>query len=109
MKYRTVFFYRDYFKEFYECQREDVKAKITWTLRIIEQIWRIPESYLKHIEGTDGLYEVRVQLANEILRIFCFFDAGHLIVVINGFQKKSGRTPKKEIGKAIIIKRQYEK
>ncbi len=97
MKFRTVFFYRDYFKEFCERQQEDVKAKITWTLRLIEQIWRIPECYLKHIESSDGLYEIRIQLANEIIRIFCFFDAGNLIVIINGFQKKSVRTPKKEI------------
>jgi len=63
---------------------------------------------LKHLESTDGLYEIRVQLGSDIFRIFCFFDEGKLIVLVNGFQKKTQKTPKAEIEKALKIKREYE-
>ncbi len=75
---------------------------------MIEEIQKVPESFLKHIENTDGLFEIRVQLGNNIFRIFCFFDQGKLVVLANGFQKKTQKTPKKEIEKALKIKRQYE-
>jgi phage-related protein len=109
MKYRTVIFYREYFEEFYYAQTNDVKTKITWTLRLIERIWKIPETYLKHIESTDGLYEIRVQFGSDTLRIFCFFDTGQVVVVLTGFHKKTAKTPKKEIKKALTLKQQYEK
>jgi phage-related protein len=69
---------------------------------------RVSEQYLKHLEGTDGLYEIRVQLGSDIFRIFCFFDAGKLIIITNGFQKKTQKTPKQEIEKALKIKHDYE-
>ena len=107
-KYRTIYFYKDYFDDFYQKQRAKVKNKILWTLRIIETLPIVPELYLKHIEGTDGLYEIRVQHGNDIFRFFCFFDQGQLIVLVNGFQKKTKKTPKSEIDKALIIKAEYE-
>ena len=70
---------------------------------------RVPETYLKHIENTDGLFEVRVQLGSDIFRIICFFDQGRLVVLANGFQKKTQKTPKKEIEKALKIKEEYER
>ena len=63
---------------------------------------------MKHLTGTDGLYEIRVQSGNNIFRIFCFFDKGKLVVLMNGFQKKTQKTPKKEIEKALKIKKEYE-
>ena len=69
---------------------------------------RIPERYLKHIENTDGLFEIRIQQGSDIFRIFCFFDEGQLVVLANGFQKKTQKTPKNEIEKAIKIKNEYE-
>jgi phage-related protein len=87
-------------------QRQKVKDKIIWTFNLIEEIDRVPETYLKYIE--DGLFEIRIQLASDIFRIFCFFDDEKLIVLANGFQKKSQKTPKKEIEKAFKIKKQYE-
>ena len=68
-----------------------------WTFDLVEDLQRVPETYLKHIENTDGLYEIRVQLGSNIFRIFCFFDQGQLVVLANGFQKKSQKIPKKEI------------
>ena len=107
-KQRTIIFYKDYFEEFFVKQREKVKAKIIWTLELIEELERVPETYLKHLENTDGLYEIRVQQGSDIFRIFCFFDQGQLIILTNGFQKKTQKTPKKEIEKAIKIKTEYE-
>lgn len=78
-----------------------------WTLKLIEELQQVPETYLKHLEGTDGLYEVRVQHGSDIFRIFCFFDEGKLVVAINGFQKKSQKTPASEIHKALKIKEEY--
>lgn len=75
---------------------------------MIETLKRVPEDYLKHIEGTNGLYEIRVQLGSDIFRIFCFFDKGKLVVLANGFQKKTQKTPKSEIEKALKIKEEYE-
>jgi phage-related protein len=107
-KYRTIVFYKDYFQEFFIKQREKVKDKIIWTFDLIQELQRLPETYLKHIENTDGLYEIRVQLGNDIFRIFCFFDQGQLVVLANGFQKKTQKTPKQEIEKALKIKEEYE-
>ncbi len=66
----------------------------------------IPEKYFKHIVGTD-LYEIRVSSGNNIFRIFCFFDKGKLVIVLNGFQKKARKTPKKEIEKALKLQKAY--
>lgn len=107
-KYRTITFYKDYFQAFFEKQNKKVKAKIVWTLNLIEELERIPETYLKHIKSTDGLYEIRIQVGNDIFRIFCFFDKGKLVILINGFQKKSQKTPRKEIQLALKIKAEYE-
>ena len=79
-----------------------------WTFTLIEQLPRVPETYLKHLENTDGLYEIRVQSGTDIFRIFCFFDKGQLIIAANGFQKKDQKTPKKEIERALKIKNEYE-
>ncbi len=64
-----------------------------------------PEIYFKHIEGTEGLYEIRVQSRNDIYRIFCFFDKNNLVVVGHGFQKKTQKTPMREIERAEKIKK----
>lgn len=107
MKYRKVFFFRDYFQKFFEKLNKKVKSKIVWTLELLEDLERIPETYLKHIESTDGLYEIRVKHGSDIFRIFCFFDEGKLIVVANGFQKKTQKTPRSEIEAALKIKELY--
>jgi phage-related protein len=105
---RTIIFYKDYFQDFFIKQQDKVKDKIIWTFDLIEELPRVPETYLKHIENTDGLYEIRVQQGNDIFRIFCFFDRGQLVVLANGFQKKTQKTPKQEIEKALKIKKDYE-
>ena len=59
------------------------------------------------MEGTNGLYEARIQLASNIWRVFCFFDNGKLVILLNGFQKKTQKTPKNEIEKALRLMNQY--
>jgi phage-related protein len=107
-KHRSIVFYKDYFEEFFIQQRDKVKDKIIWTFELIKELHRVPETYLKHIENTEGLFEIRVQQGSDICRIFCFFDHGQLIVLANGFQKKTQKTPKQEITKALKIKEEYE-
>lgn len=75
---------------------------------MIENLQIVPETYLKHIGNTEGLYEIRVQHRSDIFRIFCFFDQGQLVVLATGFQKKTQKTPKKEIEMALKIKEEYE-
>ncbi len=105
---RAVLFYKEHFQEFFNRQREKLQHKILWTLTLIEELPRIPESYLKHIVGTDGLYEIRIQQGGDHVRLFCFFDKGNLVIVLHGFHKSSQRTPKKEISRALLLKKEYE-
>ncbi len=106
-KVREVVTYRDYFEEFFEKQTQRVRDKIIKVLDIIEQIERVPVTYLKYIEGTNGLFEIRVQLGNDIFRIFCFFDGNKMVVLLCGFQKKTQKTPRKEIERAERIMTEY--
>jgi phage-related protein len=107
-KHRKISFYKNYFQDFFDKQNKKVKAKIVWTFDLVEDLKRVPETYLKHIENSDGLYEIRVQSGSDSFRIFCFFDQGQLVVLANGFQKKTQKTPKKEIEMALKIKAEYE-
>jgi phage-related protein len=107
-KYRKIVFFKDYFQNFFDKQSNKVKAKIVWTFALVEDLQRVPETYLKHLENTNGLYEIRVQTGNDIFRIFCFLDKGQLVVLAHGFQKKTQKTPKREIEHALKIKAEYE-
>ncbi len=107
-KLRTIFLFKGYFTDFYKKQKQKVKEKILWTFRLIESQKQVPDDYLKHLEGTNGLYEIRVQQGSDIFRIFCFFDKGKLIILANGFQKKTNKTPNSELEKALKIKMEYE-
>ena len=104
---RSLVFYKHYFREFYLQQTSGVQNKIAWTLRLLEELDHIPEIYLKHLENTDGLYEIRVRSGGNIFRIFCFFDDNNIVVVGHGFQKKTQKTPRNEIERAGIIKKAY--
>ena len=105
---RQIIVYKRYFLDFYEVQTDSVQRKIEWTLNLLRTIERAPKKYFDHISGTNGLYEVRVETGGNIFRIFAFFDKGNLVVLGNGFQKKTQKTPKTEIEKALKIKTEYE-
>ena len=104
---RHIFYYKKYFLEFFNEQTEDVKRKFYWTLELIATIDHVPKKYFQHMEGTIGLYEIRVEVGSNIFRAFAFFDEGQLIVVANAFQKKTQKTPKNEIELAKKIKKEY--
>lgn len=106
-KIREIVAYKDYFENFITIQPVKVQDKIFKILEAIETLEQIPTRYLKHIVDTNRLYEARIQLASDILRIFCFFDNGRLVILLNGFQKKTQKTPKSEIDKAINLMKEY--
>ena len=106
-KIRQVVAYKSNFEDLLKKQTKKVQDKIYKILEAIETLEYVPERYLKHLKGTDGLYEARIQLGSNIWRVFCFFDRGKLVILLNGFQKKTQQTPKKEIDKAIKLKKQY--
>ncbi len=104
---REIIFYKDYFLDFYNEQTSSVRRKINYVLDVVRYLPIIPETFFKHIEGTNGLYEIRIAVGTNIFRIFCFFDDGNLIVVANGFQKKTQKSPKGEIDRAERIRKEY--
>lgn len=107
IKIREIFYYETHFLDFYKKLKPEVQKKVIWTLKLIETIDRVPEKYFKHLTNTTGIYEVRVEVGSDIYRIFSFFDKGKIIVLVNGFQKKTQKTPKKEIELAEKLKIQY--
>lgn len=107
MKVREVIAYKNYFEDFLLEQPVKVQDKIFKIIEAIETLERVPSNYLKSMEGTNGLYEARIQLASNIWRVFCFFDNGKLVILLNGFQKKTQKTPKNEIEKALRLMNQY--
>ncbi len=106
-KVREVIQYKHYFEEFLLPQPIKVQDKIFKVIEIIETYERVPATYLKSITGTKGLYEARIKLGSNIWRVFCFFDQGKLVILLNGFTKKSQKTPKKEIIKAVDLMNSY--
>ena len=104
---RNIFYYKNYYLDFFNTLDDEVKKKFNWTLKLIATVERIPVKYFKHIENSTGLYEVRVEVGSNIFRVFSFFDKGKLVILINGFQKKSKKTPRKEIELAEKLKKQY--
>jgi len=106
-KIREIIAYKSYFEDFLVQQPLKVQDKIFKILEAIETLERIPTNYLKQITGTNGLYEARIQLGSDIWRVFCFFDKGKLVILLNGFQKKTQKTPKNEIEKALQLMKEY--
>jgi phage-related protein len=104
---RELVFYRHYFEEFTSQLNARTQDKIDYVLFLITHAERIPEKFLKHIEGQKGLFEIRVGVGNNIYRIFCCFDKGKLVVLLNGFQKKTQKTPKAEIELAVRLMKVY--
>lgn len=84
-----------------------MQAKFDYVFRVIRTVKKIPEKFLKHIETTEGLYEIRIEAGSNIFRIFCCFDEGNLVVLFNAFRKKTQKTPKLEIELARKLKKEY--
>lgn len=104
---RKIIFHKHYFTEFYIAQSGKVQEKIEYVFKILRTVDKVPKKFLDHMTGTDGLYEIRVEVSSNIFRIFCCFDKGNLVILFNGFQKKSQKTPKQEIELAEKLKKEY--
>lgn len=104
---RDILIYGDYFADFYDGQTSQVKRKINYVLSLVRVEEKIPAKFFKSIESVNGLFEIRIEAEGNIYRIFCCFDKGRLVVLFHGFQKKSQKTPKKEIEKAAALMKAY--
>ena len=107
MAKREIKFYKHYFNEFYVAQTDKVRKKIAQTLVWLQTLYRLPVTILKSIEGKKGLFEIRVEFGGDIFRVFCCFDEGSLVILFNGFQKKTQKTPSGEIDKAERLMKEY--
>ena len=106
---RKIIYYGNYFSRFYETQNNKIRDKIDYVIDIVKYIERVPIQFLKHLEGTESLYEIRVSTTFKQIRIFCFFDEGQVVVLTNCFVKKTQKTPKKELELAKKLKKEYFK
>ena len=104
---RQIIFHEEYFVDFYKDLDGKVKSIIQYVFELIKQVERVPEKFLAPMTGCNGLFEIRIEYNSNIYRIFCCFDEGKLIVLFNGFQKKTQKTPKVEIERAMLLKSEY--
>ena len=94
-------------EEFLDSLNSKHVQKITWVLQLVEELDVVPVTYLKKLVNTDGIWEVRIQVGRNIFRLLGFFDGDNLVVLNHGFQKKSQKTPAKEIKIAESRKSDY--
>ncbi len=106
---REIILYGDYFADFYDGLNDNVRKKINYVLNMVCVEEYIPQRFFRKIETVAGLFEIRIEVDGNIYRIFCCFDEGRLVVLFNGFQKKTQKTPKREIKRAAIIMKEYFK
>ena len=104
---RQLVIYKDYFKEFKKTLPLRTLKKIYQVFLYIMTLDVVPVTFLRSISGVSGLYEIRVENEGNIFRIFCCFDEGNIVILFNGFQKKSQKTPQNEIDKAKRIMKDY--
>ena len=104
---RDVILFKRYFDEFFDKQPRKVQEKLYWSIKILRTVEEIPRNHLKALAGTDGLMEMRTQFGGNIYRVFCFFDEGKIVVLMNGFQKKTEKIPQNEIDRALRIREEY--
>lgn len=104
---RKIIAYKNYFLDFYLAQDEKVQLKIEYVLDLIRFEKNLSAKFLKLLQNTDGIFELRVITTFKSIRILCFFDGAELVVLCNCFVKKTQKTPRKEIRKAEKIKMEY--
>jgi phage-related protein len=109
---RTIRFYRTAsgsspVEEFLDSLSGKQAQKVVWVLRLVEELERVPDLYLKKLVGTDDLWEVRAQHGGDTFRLLGFFDGAQLVVLVSGFAKKTQKAPQREIARAEERKRDY--
>ncbi len=104
---RQIIFHGEYFLDFYRDLNSSVRAKIQYVFELIKQVDKVPVKFFAPMTGYEGLFEIRIEYQSNIYRIFCCFDQGQLVVLFNAFQKKTQKTPKNEIERAMRLKKEY--
>ncbi len=105
MAERKILYYKHYFIEFYNGLNNKAKEKVDYAIMLLKSQNRLSEKFVKHID--DGIYELRAQYNNSIYRIFFIFDNGNVVLLMNGFKKKTQKTPPVEMELAKRIRREY--
>lgn len=105
IKIRKIITYKNYFLDFMEKLSSDEQDKIWRSLLLLETEEKIPYHYIKYIK--EGIFEFRITYKNNEYRIFFIYDGDTLVVLFNSFKKKTQKTPKNEIDKALTLKKQY--
>ena len=96
-------------EEFLDSLGPKPAQKVAWVLKLVQALPLVPKQYFKKLEGTDGLWEVRAEFGGDAWRLLGFWDAGRLIILTNGFAKKTQKTPEREIELAAQRKRDHLK
>jgi phage-related protein len=104
---REIYYYEHYYLDFFESLRPEIKKKFNWVLQLISTVERVPEKYFKHLSGTTGIFEIRIDYGSNTYRVFCFFADNNTLILMNVFQKKTNKTPLKELSRAETIKKRY--
>jgi len=104
---RQLIYFREYYWDFFNKQNEKTKDKIDYVLFLVTVADKIPGKFFEQMTGYDGLFAIRIEFESNIYRIFCCFDEGNLVVLFNGFQKKTQKTPRREIEKTMRIMQEY--
>jgi phage-related protein len=102
---RKIIAYKNYYKIFFDSLTDDVQEKILHVLLMLKTQERLSTKFVKHIR--EGIYKLRIEYESNIYRIFFCFDEGFVVILFNGFQKKTQNIPLKEINKAIELKNEY--
>ena len=105
MKERILSYYKHYFIDFFMSLEDSAKKKVAYVLDMLKTQERLNKNFVKLIR--DGIYELRVNHNGNIYRAFFIFDEGSIVMLFNGFQKKTQKTPESEIKKAIKLKNEY--
>jgi len=106
-KKRQIIYFGEYFWDFFSKQTEKTKEKIDYVLFLVTVADKIPRKFLEQITGYDRLFAIRIEFESNNYRIFCCFDKGNIVVLLNGFQKKTQKTPKNKIEKAMRLMKEY--
>ncbi len=94
-------------EEFLDSLSPKEAQKVTWVLKLIEELPRVPSHYFKKLVNTEDIWEVRVIFGKNIFRILGFWDGPKLVVLTHAFQKKTQKTPKQAIQIAEARRREY--
>lgn len=102
---RKITYYKTYFQDFFCSLDKGAQAKVVYVLRYIQQTERWNQKFVKHLR--DGIFELRVEYNSNAYRFFFILDNGNIVVLFNGFKKKTQKTPQQELEQAIKLKEEY--